>query len=431
VSESSDPFAPSADPDIPTPTREDLLRLVHGENSDQLAAGSLPTKVADTLWADARRQWDEGHKQDANRLREEKSKEAKPHAGGEEWYSDDPNDVSWITGRRRKFIALRVPADKSKKKEQEQLPLSTGTRVVGQVASETADERRVREQQELEAEVVAIMPTTHRDKYNDPNTPETQRTAIFQTYKEKLDERRSRDEAEFNRKLARVAEAHDWLQRIKGDPSKAHIPLPADESEEELLKWHSEMSQVKPTVPHANPSEQYVRRDRMWRDIQATGRAGPQDIAEEEAEAERYRREVAEARERKRKELEAEFGLPERQMDKEIADIREKDGSETDAGHRVPPPNRKIHIWTEIKTHRGWYIIAFLLSGVPVGIATIWPTLTDKKVPQWLAEHGLPRLTTLVLGWVAVVAIIALVIVARSCFVALRNASQDKDSESH
>jgi hypothetical protein len=58
----SDPFAPSTDPDIPTPTRSDLLRLVHGENQDQLEAGSLSAKVAETLWADARRQWDEGHK---------------------------------------------------------------------------------------------------------------------------------------------------------------------------------------------------------------------------------------------------------------------------------------------------------------------------------------------------------------------------------
>lgn len=85
------------------------------------------------------------------------------------------------------------------------------------------------------------------------------------------------------------------------------------------------------------------------------------------------------------------------------------------------PPRRKINIWGEIKNHRGWYFVGFLLAGLPVGIATIWPTLTDEKVPHWLAEHGWPQLTTLVIAWVAIAAIIALVIIARSCQTALRS----------
>lgn len=73
-------------------------------------------------------------------------------------------------------------------------------------------------------------------------------------------------------------------------------------------------------------------------------------------------------------------------------------------------------VWSEIKKNRGWYFIVFLLSGLPPIIATIWPVLTDKKVPNWLAETGWPRLSTLVIGWLGVAVIIALIIVARSWF---------------
>lgn len=90
--------------------------------------------------------------------------------------------------------------------------------------------------------------------------------------------------------------------------------------------------------------------------------------------------------------------------------------------------NRKLHIWTEIKKHRGWYFVAVLLSALPVGFATIWPTLTHETVPEWLAQHGWPRLPTLLIAWIAVVAIIALVIVARSAQTALR--AQRKGDES-
>jgi hypothetical protein len=91
------------------------------------------------------------------------------------------------------------------------------------------------------------------------------------------------------------------------------------------------------------------------------------------------------------------------------------------------PVNAKLRagdVWGEIKKHKGWYFIAFLLWGVPPVIATIWPTLTDKKVPDWLAENGWPRLKTLVVGWVAVSIVIALVIVVRSWLSAKRRAAE-------
>lgn len=71
-----DPFAPSSDPDIPTPTREDLLPHVHASVRDQLAAGTLDARHAANEWGGARRTWDEEHKKEADRRRAEE--EAKP-----------------------------------------------------------------------------------------------------------------------------------------------------------------------------------------------------------------------------------------------------------------------------------------------------------------------------------------------------------------
>lgn len=86
-------------------------------------------------------------------------------------------------------------------------------------------------------------------------------------------------------------------------------------------------------------------------------------------------------------------------------------------------------VWTEIKKHRGWYLLAFLLSGLPLFIATLWgPIMGSKTIPEWLAEKGWPRLTTLVIGWIAVVGIIALVIIVRSYLSVKRKRAADDAS---
>jgi hypothetical protein len=59
-------------------------------------------------------------------------------------------------------------------------------------------------------------------------------------------------------------------------------------------------------IPFANPSEEWLREDRINRAIQSGGRPDPKDLADRAAEQVRYQREVAEAFERKRKELESE-----------------------------------------------------------------------------------------------------------------------------
>lgn len=96
----------------------------------------------------------------------------------------------------------------------------------------------------------------------------------------------------------------------------------------------------------------------------------------------------------------------------------------SDSSSPVKPKLTLADIWAEIKKHRGWYFIAFLLWGLPPIIATIWPTLTDKKVPDWLTENGWPRLSLLVAGWALVTLAIAAVIVVRSYLSARQRVSQ-------
>lgn len=123
-----------------------------------------------------------------------------------------------------------------------------GTRVPGQLAAET---HRQREQEQIDAEVVASMHPQDRDKYNDPDTPEERRMAIFKTYKEKFDERKRREEAAFLKELERTAKAQDLLHTIKTDPSKAHLPWPINDSKEALLEWYDEMHKPRQPIPFA------------------------------------------------------------------------------------------------------------------------------------------------------------------------------------
>ena len=117
-----DPFAPSTDPDIPTPTRADLLRLLYdGTERSLLAADKLEPGRSETLWRAARRQWDERHKRAAARRAKEEGKATigLPLVGGEP--EEVPRDDAGFTGT---FDDVK-PLDDT----------TTGTRVPGQVAA--------------------------------------------------------------------------------------------------------------------------------------------------------------------------------------------------------------------------------------------------------------------------------------------------------
>ncbi|HYR75986.1 MAG TPA: hypothetical protein VEM96_09090 [Pyrinomonadaceae bacterium] len=225
------------------------------------------------------------------------------------------------------------------------------------------------------------------------------------------------------------------------DETREMLGLMSNQEEQE---YDEKTKRSQHRIPFANPPEWWNRQDRINRAIQSGERPDPEDLAEEAAEKVRYERKLAEAFRKKELELHGWNAFPSPNEDVSFitgkprtvgaltmppAD-KPKPPSEPkpenladellspplDAASADKPSNRKINIkvWAEIKKHPGWYFLAFLVGGLPVGIGTIWPTLTHETVPEWLAEHGWPRLIVLAAAWVAVAVIIALVIIVRS-----------------
>lgn len=93
-----------------------------------------------------------------------------------------------------------------------------------------------------------------------------------------------------------------------------------------------------------------------------------------------------------------------------------------------PSKSLRKSVWAETTEHRGRYLLAFVLSGLPLAIGTIWPSLTHQTIPEWLADNGWPKLRTLVIVWVAVALVIAIVIVVRS-IQAVRKPKTELDPE--
>jgi hypothetical protein len=79
----ADPFAPSTDPDIPTPTQSGLLKYIPAAKRAPLLAGTLPASVAHGLWMAARQQWDEFHKANTLRRREKQKERQQIDISGE------------------------------------------------------------------------------------------------------------------------------------------------------------------------------------------------------------------------------------------------------------------------------------------------------------------------------------------------------------
>jgi hypothetical protein len=88
-------------------------------------------------------------------------------------------------------------------------------------------------------------------------------------------------------------------------------------------------------------------------------------------------------------------------------------------------------VWAQVKRHRGWYFLAFLMGGLPIGFATVWPTLTHETVPEWLVKRGWPDLTTLLGGWLAVAFVVILVIIVQATHRRKTHAINDRSINGH
>jgi hypothetical protein len=205
-------------------------------------------------------------------------------------------------------------------------------------------------------------------------------------------------------------------------------------------------------IPFPNPTPRQVRQDRIWRDIQATGRADPKDLAEEEADALRYRLQLAQERRRKRREVESEFARPvmpeqpEPEKSEELQRAQQtslelaKDASES--MRDAPTPSQSVNrpvtpllefssqpetrgrvrcTWFKIRWQISEHKFRSILITIPtvawalfLGIAGLVQNDSGKPLYQWLQDNGLPTLMTLLLiglGTVVFLVVLAVAII--------------------
>lgn len=259
-------------------------------------------------------------------------------------------------------------------------PSAGGVKVPGQ----TPDDSLPTPEEQRRDELLKFMPRQLREEYD--KADERRKAALWKANERNFEDAREREEQRLRQYQEKTEKTLDLLHRLKEDPNKTHLLPPDDASMGDLHKWHDEMS--KPDrkgipFPEGSLGETLLRNTAYMR----------QELDEFE--------------------------------ERRVAKERAKPESVEVASTSAPKPQTSKNsfrqdVWAEIKKHKGWYVVAFLLGGLPVGIATVWPTITHETVPEWLAQNGLPRLSTLVIGWVAIAAIIALVIVIRSCINARR-----------
>jgi hypothetical protein len=224
-----------------------------------------------------------------------------PHADWAAYENGSKHVIPFHTRRwkkqRRAAVADMQPRQKDSTTEPEK---PRGIRVPGSVPSLTPQEER-------DARLLAFMPEQVRAAYDAADFEHRQ--IIWEANKRTFEEAEIRKAQKLLREQERMEEIFDALQRLREDPEKAHLlPSKPNPSSQELEQWYKDKFETPvDRIPFPNLTEQQIRQDRMWRDVQATGKADPNDIAEEEAEAERYRRSVAEKRNKKRAELDAEF----------------------------------------------------------------------------------------------------------------------------
>jgi heme/copper-type cytochrome/quinol oxidase subunit 4 len=213
-----------------------------------------------------------------------------------------------------------------------------------------------------------------------------------------------------------LKQREEFLEFFKARWRAAQEPTPQPEQQE------SKPDDDKPIykVPHPQPTEEQLRRERINRAIQSGGRPDPEDLAEERAEEVRHQRAVVETTERK---------LRETRSDKKVAKKPAKKQASAGgkrAKKRPPRPASNNNPWhkrgdiilaiiltclagamaiaivllppTSTVTVTLWLSVMFILLGVAVfliGHFFDWPRL------KTIAALAVPLVTVLIFGWVA------------------------------
>ncbi|HUS09143.1 MAG TPA: hypothetical protein VMZ30_01665 [Pyrinomonadaceae bacterium] len=122
----------------------------------------------------------------------------------------------------------------------------TGISVPGQTRGRTAQEEYV-------DELRRFMPEQIRAEYE--NADSERREMLWDANERAFNEAERRKQQRLLAEEELTAHALDMLQRIKEDPSKAHLLPPADASLADLHKWYEEMSKPQDRPDYGNPPE--------------------------------------------------------------------------------------------------------------------------------------------------------------------------------
>jgi hypothetical protein len=233
--------------------------------------------------------------------------------------------------------------------------------------------------------------------------------------------------------LALLRDENPWPKSGKQKPTHLTSPRIPEPTRDDLLKIaHAEYREqlASGTLPAKNAEQIWAALRKQWYEGHQSDIAGQ---AESEPEPQRTEPESELAQtpddnKKNKPDTWAEF-----HQDPTTGKVSIRHHSPHDS-HAARLPSQKLtggEVWAEVKKHRGWYLLVFLLSGLPVYIATLWgPFMGSKTIPEWLAENGLPSLRVLIIGWIVMAAVVALVIVARA-YQTARYRQETRVTQSH
>ena len=109
------------------------------------------------------------------------------------------------------------------------------------------------ENDRAKAELLKFMPQAIREAY-DKARPE-QKLALWEANRQAFENAERRKAQRLLREQKRTGELLEMLQRVREDPSKAHLQPPADASMEELNQWYEKMSKPQRIPDYGNPPD--------------------------------------------------------------------------------------------------------------------------------------------------------------------------------